>query len=61
MDGTVFKENASSLDICVLFVKLWKEDLERTCGNVSTIPWKANDKSFYVTSPPGIDKHQSLD
>ena len=41
------KENASSLDICALFVE--GRRLLRTCGNVSTLQWKANDKSFYVT------------
>lgn len=48
------KENASSLDICALFVELWKED------DCSTIQWKANYKTFYVTSLPRIDKRLSL-
>ena len=44
MDGTVFKENASCVDICILFFFIsGKEDNCRDCGNTSTIQKKASE------------------
>jgi len=44
-DGTfLFKENASSVDICILFFFIsGKEDNRRDCGNTSTIHKKASE------------------
>jgi len=43
-DGTVFKENASCVDICILFFFIsGKENNCRDCGNTSTIQKKASE------------------
>ena len=44
-DGTfLFKENASCVDICILFFFIsGKEDNCRDCGNTSTIQKKASE------------------